>query len=461
MSKLPSVQPISGPRSPLNSAAALIEPLGYVEQEFRIEGTAARYRLADRFDSRSTTPAGDAQWVDAGHAYATRLLVRRPREATRCSGVVVVEWLNVSAGQDIDFMFAASRELLLREGHVWVGASVQRVGVERLVQWQPARYAGLSVAAEVADPLDGSVLDPADAFIGAAGGDVLCWDIFSQIARLLRAPAAAALGLAPARTVIAAGESQSAVRLGRYHDSIQPLSGAFDGFLLYDRGPMARPRDDVAAPLIGIGTEFYAEYTGTVAPADGPKQRWWELAGASHVSLAEMAGYVDPQVLRDATQCADGQPLTLTAQLARSAPQRRHPLWSRVPNGDLVKAALRALLCWIHEGRAPAATPRLVLDGQGRLVRDADGQVAGGVRHAGYEVPCATNVGVDEQGVRLAGYHQDFDREAMRRRYGSAAGYVARVGQAVQANLAQGTLLPEEAVRVIEDARADAARLMG
>ena len=88
-----------------------------------------------------------------------------------------------------------------------------------------------------------------------------------------------------------------------------------------------------------------------------------------------------------------------------------------------------------------------------RLLRDADGRVLGGVRFAAYEVPVATNVGVTDGPPRLAGYHLDFTPAELTRRYGRPDRYVALVAAAVQANLAQGFLLPQEADRVMAEAR--------
>jgi Alpha/beta hydrolase domain len=439
------VEPLVGPGAPLNAAADSIEAHGFVEQEFVIRGTASRYRLAD--------PAGPGERIDAGHPYTTRLLVRRPRDPARLNGTVVVEWLNVSTGQDIDFVYAATRELMLREGYAWVGASVQRVGVEALVAWNAVRYGGLSVAAPLEDPATASPLDPAHAFTGAAGGDVLCWDLFSQVAEVIRSSAGRLLGLAPVERLIAAGESQAAFRLTRYFNSIQPLHRWYDGFLMYDRaGPLAL-RSDVGAKAISMGTEFLAEYAGA-SPQDADNQRWWELAGASHVSLAEMQDHVDPQVHRDGLQRLDGRPATLTEVMAHQHAGAPAPLWSRVPNGDLMKAALHALRTWLASGTPPPPAPRLAVDGQGRLLRDAEGRAIGGIRYAAYEVPAAVNVGVTDMGPRLAGYHLDFSPEEMTRRYGSLDVYLSRVGDIVEANVAQGFLLPQEAARVLAEARA-------
>lgn len=438
------VWPLDGPGSPLNASVDDLAALGYVEQEFRVSGQATRYRLAD--------PRLDAQTIDAGHRYATRLLVRRPSDPAKFNGTAVVEWLNVSAGQDLDFVYGAIRELIWRRGYAWIGVSAQRVGVERLVTWNPERYAGLSLAAPLDDPADGYPLDPALPFTGAAGGDVLCWDVFSQVARLLRHEACALLGMRAANRLIAAGESQSAFRLSRYFNAIQPLHGLFDGFLLYDRGGPHLLRSDVHAKLIAMGSEFFAEYAGA-APQDQTNQRWWDLAGASHVSQAEMANYVDPQVLRDGTQHLGGRPCTLTDLMAQGGDAASRPLWSRVPNGDLMKAALHALDRWIAVGAPPPSAPRLQLDEQGRLVRDAQGQVQGGVRLPAYEVPSAVNVGLTDEPPRLAGYHLDFSLQEMRRRYGSHTRYVDLVIAAVDANRKQGFLLDEDAVWVVAQAR--------
>ena len=107
------VGPIHGAGAPMNALAPQHAAAGWIEQEFRISGSATRYRLTD--------PAADAEPIDAGHRYTTRLLIRRPNEAVRFSGTVVVEWLNVSTGQDLDFVYAATRELIVRAGHAWVG----------------------------------------------------------------------------------------------------------------------------------------------------------------------------------------------------------------------------------------------------------------------------------------------------------------------------------------------------
>lgn len=439
-----SIEPLLGPGSPLNAAAASIEPAGYIEQEFQVRGEASRYRMAD--------PAAEAERIDSGHPYSTRLLIRRPRDIARFNGTVIVEWLNVSTGQDLDFVYAATHELIVRDGYAWVGASVQRVGVERLVQWNPARYVGLTVLAAPDDPETGEPLDPAHAFTGAAGGDVLCWDIYSQIAQALRSESVRLLGGGAVVQIIAAGESQSAFRLSRYFNSVHPLHGHFDGYLLYDRGGPHPLRSDVDAKLISMGSDFFAEYAGS-PPADTTNQRWWELAGSSHVSLAEMKDYVDPQVRRDGTQRLDGRPATLTEVMEREDPGARGPLWSRVPNGDLMKAALHALTCWISVGAEPPHAPRLALGEQGHLVRDADGRTVGGIRYAAHDVPTATHVGSAAAGPRLAGYHLDFTPEEMSRRYGTLAAYVEQVEAVIAANVAQGFLLQEEASRVVAEAR--------
>ena len=55
--------------------------------------------------------------------------MRRPEDAARFNGTVVVEWMNVSAGEsapDWDYL----NPELMREGYAWVGVSAQALGVD-------------------------------------------------------------------------------------------------------------------------------------------------------------------------------------------------------------------------------------------------------------------------------------------------------------------------------------------
>lgn len=441
---VPTVELVRSVGTPLNATTLPLQASGYVEQEFYVRGQASRYRISDAML--------DARIIDSGHPYVTRALVRRPVEPARFNGTVVVEWLNVSMGQDIDFVFGATRELLLREGYAWVGASVQRVGVDTLVKWNPKRYGNLSVAASNIDPNDGSEIDPA--LFPSAGDDVLGWDVFSQVGAAIADRSSPLMGGLQVKKLIASGESQSTFRLTTYYNSIQPLHHVYDGFFLYDRGgPL---RKDVDVKSVGIGSEFMSLWLGGPPSADTDHQRWWEVAGASHVSLAELNDYIDPIVLRDgALRAPDGTVLDVSISVS-SGNCTVTPIWSRVPNGDVSKAALKALNTWIISGAAPASVPRLVINSQNKILHDAEGRVQGGLRTAAYEAPRADNSALNTGNTtcKLAGYHRDFSPQEMCRRYGSQGAYVARVQVLTDASVKDGVLLPEEAKNTIDEAKA-------
>jgi hypothetical protein len=212
-------------------------------------------------------------------------------------------------------------------------------------------------------------------------------------------------------------------------------------------------RADVSAKVISIGTEFMTAWLGAPSPPDSDNQRWWELAGSSHTSLQEIEDYVDPQVRRDSGMSLDGRPVGLTEILTREGGGSDHPLWSRVPNADLMKAALHALTCWLDSGVVPACAPRLAVNPQGQLVRDHEGRVLGGIRYAAYDAPSTVNVGVTDTGCRLAGYHIDFTPQELTQHYVDQATYLARVSTIVKANVEAGFLLPEDGECVIAEAR--------
>lgn len=440
---LPTIELVTAAGAPMNSALRPLQTSGYIEQEFYIRGKANRYRIPDAM--------GDAQLIDAGNPYATRVLVRRPTNPAKFNGTVVVEWLNVTVGQDIDFVYAATRELLLREGYAWVGVSAQHVGVETLARWNPQRYGTLSLAASNIDPASGAEIDPAA--YPAAGGDVLGWDVYSQVGAAIVDSSTALMGGLPVKKLIAAGESQSTFKLTTYYNSIQPLHHMYDGYLLYDRG--GPTRTDLDVKIVGIGTEFTNQLLGGSPQPDTTSSRWWEIAGASHVSLAEMTGYLDPVIQRDGVlRAPDGSALSMS-NAVNSGNCGVTPIWSRVPNADVLKAGLKGLNTWIAGGAAPASANRIVLAAQNQMLRDVEGRVAGGVRTAAYDVPVAVNSGVNTGGgfCSLAGYHRDYTPAEMCQRYGSQQAYVAKVQGLVDAGLKAGFLLAEEAQSTVDDAR--------
>jgi quercetin dioxygenase-like cupin family protein len=422
---------------PLDASVVDLAKHGYQEQEYYASGTANRYRIKNPLDT--------ATLVDGGHPYKTRIVVRRPSDPKRFNGTVVVEWYNVSAGQDIDFCWGGSHDYLMREGYAWAGVSAQRVGIKQLNAWNPARYGTLSAEASNDNPQSGTLDDR---------GDVLSWDIFGQVGAALlshHGPSDPLAGLAVKR-LIAAGESQSALRLTAYYNSIQPLHNLYRGFLYYDAAGSLR--GDAKAPAISVGTEFGAAFPVIAATGDTPFLRRWPVAGASHVSFQEMEVYIDVETLRDGfLKSPDGKPVSLTQATSGC---KQSPLWSKVPTELVLNAAYYHLIRWIEDGTATPAAPQFERNPDGTLKRDADGELLGGIILPQLAAPTAQNSGFNSGPgtCMLSGFHHDYSPAELKARYHDRAGYVREVEKATQEVLRAGFILPYDAEQIRQSANA-------
>ncbi|MCU1352250.1 MAG: putative signal peptide-containing protein [Acidimicrobiales bacterium] len=360
-------------------------PAGYVQHEYAAAGTATSYRAKG-------TQGGNGRWTfepATTAAYRTRIVVRRPADPSRFSGTVVVEWLNVSGGLDADAEWSSIREEVVRAGHAWVGVSAQQIGVMGgpvLVE-APGAKGIAGVGLRKLDPARyGSLTHP---------GDGYSFDMLTQVARAVRLGGAPLGGAKPAR-VIAAGESQSAFALTTYADGVQPLTHAFDGFLIHSRGvaglPLVVPgksaditgalsaaaptiiRTDLDVPVLDVQSEsdLLAPLNSLQArQPDSARFRLWEVAGTSHADVHTLG------------------PATL-AKVDCGTPINDGPLHL------VVKAALHHLEAWVRTGQAPPKAPRLaVTSGAAPAIRrTADGLAIGGIRTPQVDVPVAALTGV-------------------------------------------------------------------
>jgi hypothetical protein len=399
---------------PFFSQVDWLEPFGYVEEEFFIEGTANRY------DTQN------GRILDSGHPYRTRLLVRRPARAEDFNGTVLLEWQNVTAQYDLDALWSPVRQHLVENGYAWVGVSAQRVGVDALRAWSPTRYGRLDVT------VDRAITD-----------DALSYDIFGQAARAIRAPQGVnPLADLQVREIIGKGASQSASRLTPFHNVVQPLhEPVIDLLYLAVGGGETRP--DPRIPVFRILAETdvlgVAARGGEVQP-DTDLHRRWEVAGTSHSGYAGFLGRMEV-----AERDHGSWPVV---------PNCAEPAYSRVPLQNAMHAAYGHMVRWIREATPPPTAPLLTRTGSG-LARDEHGLALGGIRLPEHAAPTALNSGANagEGFCRLYGTHQPFAAETLRALHGSHHGLVARTRAAAEQAVQAGHLLPGDAERSIDAAK--------
>jgi hypothetical protein len=413
---LPFATPVGGSdrNYPFFSQADWLKPFGYVEEEFIIEGTANRY----------DTQAGTI--TDGGHPYRTRLLVRRPADPAKFNGTVLLEWQNVTAQYDLDALWSPVRQHLVENGYAWVGVSAQRVGVDSLKAWSPARYGSLDVT------VGGTIRD-----------DALSYDIFGQAARAIRSPQGVnPMGNLQVREVIGKGASQSASRLTPFYNAVQPLHEPVID-LLYLAVGGGETRTDQRIPVFRILSEtdvLTVAARGAEVQPDSDRHRRWEVAGTSHSGYAGFLGRLE------------------VAERDHGAwpgmPSCAQPPYSRVPLQNAMQAAYGHMVRWVREGVAPPTAPLLARTGSG-LARDEDGLAGGGVQLPEHAAPIALNAGgnTGDGFCRLYGTHQPFEAATLLRRYRDHRDYVTQTRVAAERAVQAGHLLPEDAERSIDAAK--------
>ncbi|MEO8538111.1 MAG: alpha/beta hydrolase domain-containing protein [bacterium] len=456
MTQIATRPTVSGPITggskgwPFAASQLDVASYGYVENEYFLEGTATRYRLATGAEL-----SRDGHWnVEAADQapFRTRMLVYRPSDPAKFNGTVVVTWNNVTAGYDL---FGAESLEIFEGGFALVCLTTQKVGIEGLppvpqglASWDAERYGTLSI--------------PSDDY---------SYDIFTQGALAVgpgRSRTVDPMGGLEVQRVVGQGASQSAGRLGTYVNAIQPISKAFDGFILtiyFGSGsplevgdtvvninaPAVAParnllrganllRDDLGVPVFVVNSELEAMACHGVRQPDSETFRYWESAGTCHVSAQNQRD-------RQAKMERDG---VRTLPLAQGI--------NRLPMLPLYEAAFHHMQRWLTDGTPPPSQPKVEFSGEpAEVVRDEHGIAVGGIRLPQADVPLAQNSAIpltDDIFALLGGSSHAFTRENIHGLYGSKAAFLAKFGAAANRAVSAGVLLPRDLPGLVAEADA-------
>jgi hypothetical protein len=418
------------------SATPVRLPSGYVEQEFFASGTATAYRA-------TSTPA-DGRWTVAPTTkaqYRTRIIVRRPTGQT-FNGTVVVEWMNESAGESSPDWTYLTPELT-REGNAYVAVSNQALGVNGgksilgakastgLATAQPARYSSLHHP-----------------------GDQYSYDMFAQIGQALRLGSDPAVlnGLHPTK-IVAVGESQSAIFLTTFADTIQPLTHPYDGLFIHSRGSAGAPlggssiavgsrpsgqriRTDLSTPVFMFETETDLTVLGysTARQPNTASVHTWEVAGTAHADTSIVGTYA--------------------ASLGCTKPINDGP------QHVVVQAAFAAFTKWLNTGTPPPSPTPLTLKTTtpATFALDENGEASGGVRTPAVDVPVSILSGVPPAGVTpicsLFGSSVPFTQARLSQIYGSPSSYLVRYQASLDKAINAGFILSADRAALIQQAEA-------
>ena len=439
--------------------------VGYEESEYFVSGNASSY-------TSPTALTKDGKWAATSAAtapYTTRVVVRRPIDAAKFNGTVLVEWLNVSGSADAGPEWTLTHNELVRDGFVWVGVSAQQAGVNaakgkvpKLTPGDPVRYAALS--------------HPGDSF---------SYDIFSQAGQAIRDNAALMLSGLTLNKMIAAGESQSAGRMVTYIDAVQPLVHVYDGFLVHSRfasgealsqAPQAnipapataKIRNDLDVPVFVFETETDVLSSNLAdRQPDTAKFRLWEVTGTAHYDRYGLVfGVADTgdgtgavQALASMQHPSNKVPGIVSFSCAKPI-NEGGAHW-------VLDAAVYWLNQWVVNGTAPPHGQLLKTTHVSPVVyaRDANGNVLGGVRSPQVDAPIAALGGVGNTGTGVVGKFcflfgttTPFKATKLASLYKNHAQFVSKWDLAAQHLVRGGFLRPLDAVELQNAASSSSVR---
>jgi hypothetical protein len=451
----------SATNRPFLAAARAEQPValdGYAETEFLVSGQASIYEWGDAAQGTSVSVRA------ANIPYATRILVRRPTDARKFSGLVVVELLDASELYDRAPLWGLSARQFLRHGDVWVGLTVRPSAMAALRRYDGVRYAGVGFSYRQPAGCTASSSDPRATPPDTESG--LAWGAIAQVGALLRSSSKEnpLLDLNP-RHLVAAGYGLAGAYVTTYANAVHPLLRRGDGVAIYDgylaaasarfiapinqcapplpagdprRAPL--PRD---VPFVAVATEsdFNLVPATRRDDSDAPNDlfRLYEIAGSAH-----------------AGPYPAGLPVAANLQIAGFAPAAadlcREPR-SDFPAGLAFNAIWLQYAEWLASARPMASLPRIETLADSGARRDEAGNASGGWRLPQLEVPLARYASHStprdgneraSAACALTGAKETFDAAKLKSLYRDRASYLARFRAAVDRAIQERRLTPED-----------------
>jgi hypothetical protein len=408
-------QPVAGPGLPI---PALI-PFGYVEEEYFVSG------MAD------------------GKPYTTSMLVRKPSDPRKFSGLVAVETIHAQGA----IPMWGQKRTWMGGGHGWVGVASQLIAFNQfVVKSNPARYADL-----VLPNVTGTAPQQGMTMMMSGPQDKISQEIMTQVGRLLKAN----LPTGPFRRMrvaklIMGGASQTGGTTLRYiqesHAGAKLASGRsiYDAYLPMMAFP-ATPLPATDAIVVHPCTEGdLMNALGSKRPigykpdSDGPdRYRHYQVAGMSHVGTRGVS-----------------DPLQVFSTLANGFKPGEH--LSQFPAAELMRPIAQNTVDWLMKGIAPPRAP-LIQVANGEIVRDAVGNAKGGVRSPWVDLATVRYIAAAPTGPgdnpfrRLIGLEEPIPADKLRQLYGSKASYLQRFDQQIDRMVAGRWLVREEAAKLKAD----------
>ncbi|MDA9909939.1 alpha/beta hydrolase domain-containing protein [Gammaproteobacteria bacterium] len=395
---IPEITPLTGPGTPYNSV--LGQWPGYDMEHFDY--------VADEY-----TMSGNAD----GSPYTARLVVRRPADMARFSGLVITEPMHPAG---FAHGFEHNSVYIMDEGHIAV--EINAMGLEHAQAHNPQRYAQMKVSNNQIS------------------------EILAQTGALIKS-ASSPIANSGLRKVILFGTSATSRMLTDYlpsHAIFKQADGSniYDGFMPTSNGTRILPVD---VPMIQMPTQHeYMNVATSIQDGDtnGNEFRVYEFTGIGHL----MARH-NPR---------------MTAQLCVNKPTQ-YPLEVFFP------VALHHLFEWVDKDTLPPRADRVLVDrnmnNDGSLmVLDEHGNPVGGIRNPYVDVPFAQyiagNTLADGQDAalsvvcRLSVYEVPFTQAKLRELYGSKANFLSQFEDNLNQHEAAGWSLPVYHDLIMADAEA-------
>jgi hypothetical protein len=436
---------------------------GYVEEEFFINGRANVYDWSVNGQVVVRTPNAP---------YTTRLLLRRPADARRFSGNVVVEIVNSARRFDFPFAWGVSHDYFMENGDAFAMITLAQANLEGLKAFDPMRYAALALANPTPDETcnAGRAGGPPQT---APGEEGLQFDILAQAGALLKAARATGplAGFNVQRLYLTAYDGALPTYIAAVHSRVRLAGGKpiYDGYILNRHPALTRlrrcgttpaandPRQiirNLDVPLIRIisQTDILTTYVQRREDGDAPGDRYrlYEIAGGAH---ADAAFYPYMPTVADLRKIGSAFPLLASWPFANQCDPEQ--TFARTPiNTYALDAAFANLTRWIADGAPPPKAERIKINNPGTpqasVALDQYGNAIGGVRTPYLDVPVATYYTTSKGDTfcpELA-HTVPFDWVRLNKVYGTPENYRAKVAQSVDRMVREHWLTESDGRRI-------------